>query len=66
MPDKSPRKPSAKKAPDRSLKEKRLDKKDKKSLHSFRSCGNAALEPHSEQTISNRVASPKRSPPPRV
>jgi hypothetical protein len=33
MPDKSPRKPSAKKAPDRSLKEKRLDKKDKKSTH---------------------------------
>lgn len=31
MPDKSPRKPSSKKAPDRSLKEKRADKKDKKS-----------------------------------
>lgn len=31
MPDKSPRKPSAKKIPDRSLKEKRQDKKDKKS-----------------------------------
>jgi hypothetical protein len=31
MPDKSPRKPSAKKVPDRSLKEKRADKKDKKS-----------------------------------
>ena len=31
MPDKSPRKPSAKKVPDRSLKEKRQDKKDKKS-----------------------------------
>jgi len=30
MPDKSPRKPSAKKLPDRSLKEKRQDKKDKK------------------------------------
>ena len=30
MPDKSPRKPSAKKVPDRSLKEKRQDKKDKK------------------------------------
>jgi hypothetical protein len=33
MPDKSPRKPSAKKTPDRSLKEKRLDKKDKKTTH---------------------------------
>jgi hypothetical protein len=33
MPDKSPRKPSAKKAPDRSLKEKRMDKKDKKSAN---------------------------------
>ena len=33
MPDKSPRKPSAKKVPDRSLKEKRQDKKDKKSPH---------------------------------
>ena len=33
MPDKSPRKPSAKKPPDRSLKEKRQDKKDKKSAH---------------------------------
>ncbi|HEY4409658.1 MAG TPA: hypothetical protein VGO87_07235 [Acidimicrobiia bacterium] len=31
MPDKSPRKPSAKKTPDRSLKEKRMDKKDKKA-----------------------------------
>jgi len=30
MPDKSPRKPSAKKVPDKSLKEKRQDKKDKK------------------------------------
>ena len=34
MPDKSPRKPSAKKVPDRSLKEKRLDKKEKKTTHS--------------------------------
>jgi hypothetical protein len=33
MPDKSPRKPSNKKAPDRSLKEKRQDKKDKKDGH---------------------------------
>jgi hypothetical protein len=33
MPDKSPRKPSTKKAPDRSLKEKRQDKKDKKDGH---------------------------------
>jgi len=33
MPDKSPRKPSAKKQPDKSLKEKRQDKKDKKSTH---------------------------------
>jgi hypothetical protein len=33
MPDKSPRKPSAKKVPDRSLKEKRQDKKDKKTGH---------------------------------
>ena len=33
MPDKSPRKPSAKKLPDRSLKEKRQDKKDKKEPH---------------------------------
>jgi hypothetical protein len=33
MPDKSPRKPSAKKLPDRSLKEKRNDKKQKKSDH---------------------------------
>jgi len=33
MPDKSPRKPSAKKLPDRSLKEKRVDKKDKKATH---------------------------------
>jgi hypothetical protein len=31
MPDKSPRKPSAKKPPDRSLKEKRQEKKDKKA-----------------------------------
>jgi hypothetical protein len=31
MPDKSPRKPSAKKVPDKSLKEKRHDKKEKKS-----------------------------------
>jgi hypothetical protein len=31
MPDKSPRKPSSKKQPDRSLKEKRQDKKDKKT-----------------------------------
>ena len=31
MPDKSPRKPSAKKVPDKSLKEKRQDKKDKKT-----------------------------------
>ena len=33
MPDKSPRKPSAKKPPDRSLKEKRQDKKGKKSTN---------------------------------
>jgi len=33
MPDKSPRKPSAKKPPDRSLKEKRQEKKDKKDGH---------------------------------
>ena len=33
MPDKSPRKPSAKKPPDRSLKEKRAEKKDKKATH---------------------------------
>jgi hypothetical protein len=33
MPDKSPRKPSAKKVPDRSLKEKRQDKKEKKDGH---------------------------------
>jgi len=33
MPDKSPRKPSAKKVPDKSLKEKRQDKKDKKDGH---------------------------------
>lgn len=33
MPDKSPKKPSAKKVPDRSLKEKRQDKKDKRSDH---------------------------------
>ena len=31
MPDKSPRKPSAKKTADRSLKEKRQDKKGKKA-----------------------------------
>lgn len=31
MPDKSPRKPSAKKPADRSLKEKRQDKKGKKA-----------------------------------
>jgi hypothetical protein len=31
MPDKSPRKPSAKKVPDRTLKEKRADKKHKQS-----------------------------------
>ncbi len=31
MPDKSPRKPTAKKVADKSLKEKRQDKKDKKS-----------------------------------
>ncbi len=31
MPDKSPRKPSAKKPPAHSLKEKRQEKKDKKS-----------------------------------
>jgi len=31
MPDKSPRKPTAKKVPDRSLKEKRHDKKEKKA-----------------------------------
>lgn len=34
MPDKSPRKPSAKKVPDRSLKEKRQDKKGKKATGS--------------------------------
>jgi hypothetical protein len=34
MPDKSPRKPSAKKPPDKSLKEKRQDKKDKKTGNS--------------------------------
>jgi hypothetical protein len=33
MPDKSPRKPSAKKPPDRSLKEKRQEKKDKKATN---------------------------------
>ena len=33
MPDKSPKKSSAKKTPDRSLKEKRQDKKDKKAAH---------------------------------
>ena len=31
MPDKSPKKPSAKKTADRSLKEKRQDKKDKRT-----------------------------------
>jgi hypothetical protein len=31
MPDKSPRKPISKKVADRSLKEKRIDKKDKKA-----------------------------------
>jgi hypothetical protein len=31
VPDKSPKKPSAKKVPDRSLKEKRQDKKGKKA-----------------------------------
>ena len=35
MPDKSPRKPSAKKTPDRSLKEKRMDKKDKKATNNL-------------------------------
>jgi hypothetical protein len=34
MPDKSPRKPSAKKPADKSLKEKRQDKKDKKAGNS--------------------------------
>jgi hypothetical protein len=33
MPDKSPRKPSAKKPPDKSLKQKRQDKKDKKAVN---------------------------------
>ena len=33
MPDKSPRKPTAKKQADRSLKEKRQDKKGKKATH---------------------------------
>ena len=33
MPDKSPRKPSSKKPPDRSLKEKRQDKKVKKATN---------------------------------
>ena len=33
MPDKSPRKPSAKKPPAHSLKEKRQDKKDKKATN---------------------------------
>lgn len=33
MPDKSPRKPTAKKVAERSLKEKRNDKKQKKSVH---------------------------------
>ncbi|MGH9010338.1 MAG: hypothetical protein ACRDYF_10900 [Acidimicrobiia bacterium] len=35
MPDKSPRKPSAKKLPDRSLKEKRMDKKGKKATNNL-------------------------------
>ena len=35
MPDKSPRKPSAKKPSDRSLKEKRIDKKGKKASNSL-------------------------------
>ena len=35
MPDKSPRKPSAKKPADRSLKEKRQDKKGKKAANSL-------------------------------
>ena len=35
MPDKSPKKPSAKKPADKSLKEKRQDKKDKKGHHTF-------------------------------
>jgi hypothetical protein len=34
MPDKSPKKPSAKRAPDRTLKEKRQDKQDKKDKKS--------------------------------
>ena len=33
MPDKSPRKPSAKKPADRSLKQKRQEKKDKKATN---------------------------------
>jgi hypothetical protein len=33
MPDKSPRKPSAKKVPEKSLKEKRHDKHEKKDGH---------------------------------
>jgi hypothetical protein len=33
MPDKSPKKPSAKKPADKSLKEKRQDKKDKRSTN---------------------------------
>jgi hypothetical protein len=33
MPDKSPRKPSAKKPADRSIKEKRQEKKDKKATN---------------------------------
>ena len=39
MPDKSPRKPSAKKVPDRSLKEKRHDKKEKKGPVGFGGMG---------------------------
>jgi hypothetical protein len=35
MPDKSPRKPSAKKVADRSLKEKRVDKKGKKTTNNL-------------------------------
>lgn len=35
MPDKSPKKPSAKKPADRSLKEKRNDKKEKRSGGGF-------------------------------
>jgi hypothetical protein len=42
MPDKSPRKPSAKKSPDKSLKEKRMDKKDKKAGNNLFGGGPAA------------------------